>query len=203
MGCILEQQTFTGKLCCSPLTCLGSTGPCSCVKLCSLCLLLRKSALESMFCRIWLEVAASFCWCSCHPSAASYSMSLLDKVSSALHLFLLRAFYVPSESIFWASDTLFLAASSSAGCLEHFPPHSCECLMQTSLRHWPHSSPCAALAEVIFTPRRRVKNVIQKCTLGALLPPCVTASSFLWNSISLRHILGFFPPKNVLSFLFT
>lgn len=148
-----------------------------------------------MFCRIWLEVAASFCWCSCHPSAASYSMSLLDKVSSALHLFLLRAFYVPSESIFWASDTLFLAASSSAGCLEHFPPHSCECLMQTSLRHWPHSSPCAALAEVIFTPRRRVKNVIQKCTLGALLPPCVTASSFLWNSISLRHILGFFPLK--------
>lgn len=107
MGCILEQQTFTGKLCCSPLTCLGSTGPCSCVKLCNLCLLLRKTALESMFCRIWHWVAVSFCWCSCHPSAALYSASLLDKVSSALQLFLLRAFYVPSESIFWASDTFF------------------------------------------------------------------------------------------------
>lgn len=107
MGCILEQQIFTGKLCCSPLTCLGSTGPCSCVKLCSLCLLLRKTALESIFCTIWHWVAASFCWCSCHPSAALYRASLLDKVSSALHLFLLRAFYVPSESIFWASDTFF------------------------------------------------------------------------------------------------
>lgn len=107
VGCILEEQTFTGKLCCSPLTYLGSTGPCSGVKPCSLCLLLRKSALESMFHRIWHKVADSFCWCSCHPSAALYSLSLLDKVSSALHLFLLRAFCVPSESIFWESGTFF------------------------------------------------------------------------------------------------
>lgn len=125
-----------------------------------------------------------FCWCSCHPSAALYSVSLLDKVSSALHLFLLGAFYVPSESIFWASDNLFLAASSSACCPEHFHPSLCECLMQTSPRLWPHSSPCGALAEVIFTPRQHVKNVIQKCTLGALLPPCVTAGSFPWNNLS-------------------
>lgn len=37
----------------SPLTCLGSTVPGSCVKLCDLCLLLRKTAFESMFCKIW------------------------------------------------------------------------------------------------------------------------------------------------------
>lgn len=56
-----------------------------------------------------------------------------------------------------------------------------------------------SFAEVIFTPRQRVKNVLQKCTLGALIPPCVTASSFPWNNISLRYILRFYP-KNVLSF---
>lgn len=91
--------------------------------------------------------------------------------------------------IFLSVWYLFLAASSSACCLERFHPSLCECLVQTSPRLWPHSSPCAALAEVIFTPRQRVKNVLQKCTLGALLPPCVTASSFPWDNVSLRYIL--------------